>query len=46
MKLRSALIVGIFALVLTAGKGCPCGGVISDNGGVPGAETFYCGGVR
>jgi hypothetical protein len=43
MKLRSTLIAAAFAILMAGGPGCPCGGDLSDNGNVPGAETFYCG---
>jgi len=43
MKLRSALVAGVFALLMSGVMSCPCGGVSGDNGGVLGAETFYCG---
>lgn len=43
MKLRSALVASLFAILMAGGQGCPCGEVQGDSN-VPAAETFYfCG---
>ena len=44
MKLRSALVATIFAVLMASGIGCPCIGegppVGNDNGSILNAETF------
>ena len=40
MKLRSALVATIFAVLMAAQSGCPCVGEGSDNGSILNAETF------
>ena len=41
MKLRSALIAGLFAALMAGGVGCPCGSVGLGGDDVASAETFY-----